>query len=120
MKAARNILCALWLASCTPRPAVAQIEKQAQTYDMAPEDCLAATFQKYPEIQRLRTDVERAAGTKLVLRSRALPQLFGAADVGVRGGTLYSPTGLYGTFSGLLTQPLIDVGIPPTFRRGSL
>ena len=105
------------------------------------DDCLASTFRQYPEIQRLRVDVERALGTKAVFRSRALPQLSTQLAIGLRGGNLYNsaqirtnvPTGgatannaaaLYptpfSTLSADFSQPLIDLGIPSALRRGRL
>ena len=59
----RSIL-ALWLALGATQPTVAQIE-------------------------RLRTDIEGAMGTRVVYRSRALPQLAGQFEGGLRGGSLY-------------------------------
>jgi len=122
-------------------PAVAQLEQHVRTYDLTLDDCLASTFRQYPEIQRLRVDVERATGTRIVFRSRALPQLATQMAIGLRGGDLYNSaqvrtnpkTGrvttnnaaaLYPTvFATLLpvgSQPLIDVAIPPALRRGRL
>jgi outer membrane protein TolC len=128
---------------CLAKTAVAQIEKQAQTYDLTMEDCLASTLTQNPEIQQLRKDVERAAGTRLVYRSRVLPQLAAQVSVGGRGGDLYNPpdiktitnnTGnvlitnsatvfypqLYGLVTAQFSQPLFDAGIPPALRRGRL
>ena len=125
----------------TMQSAVAQLEQHTQTYDLTLDDCLASTFRQYPEIQRLRVDVERALGTKTIFRSRALPQLSAQVEIGLRGGNLYNSgqagtntttrgvttnnaTALYPTpFSTLaadLSQPLIDLGIPPALRRGRL
>jgi outer membrane protein TolC len=89
----------------------------------------------------LRADVDGAIGTKVVYRSRALPQLFSQFTVGGRGGNLYnspliktnsttgaamtnyssalSPTA-FSSVSAWFSQPLIDVGIPPSWRRGRL
>jgi outer membrane protein TolC len=131
-----------WLLILGAMPtAVAQLEQHVQTYDLTLDDCLASTFRQYPEIQRLRVDVERAIGTKTIFRSRALPQLSTQVAIGLRGGNLYNSgqtrtnanTGaiatnnaaaLYPTpFSSLaaeFSQPLVDVGIPPSLRRGRL
>ena len=76
---------ALWAAV----PAIAQIEKQVETYDLTLDECLAETFRQSPGIQQLRADVERAAGANLVNRSRALPQLAAQFDGGLRGGSYY-------------------------------
>jgi outer membrane protein TolC len=116
---------------CAVLSANAQIEKQAETYDLTADSCLMSTFLQNPEIRRLRADVERALGTKLVYRSRALPQLAGQAQGGFRGGSLYEPSNtgsnasskkldLFGVLTAQFSQPLIDVGIPPTLRRARL
>ena len=117
----------------------AQIEAQAQTYDLTLEDCLAGTFGNNPDIRRSQAEVERAAGDKLVYRSRALPQLAAQVVGGLRGNSLYTTESLKTNASGVIatnstaagpqsfsaltaqfSQPLIDVGIPPTLRRGKL
>ena len=105
---------------CGTRTAFAQIEKQAETYELTLEDCLAGTFSHNPEIQRARAEVERAAGTKLVYRSRILPQLSAQFNAGERRGSLYDPVGIFSALTAQVSQPLIDVGIPPTLRRGKL
>jgi outer membrane protein TolC len=140
MKSRRYLLFGWLLVLGAVRPAVAQVEQHVQSYDLTLEDCLALTFRQYPEIQRLRVDVERAAGTRVVYRSRALPQLTAQMALGLRGGNLYNspqietnakgrattnnaaalyPTVL-ATLVPALSQPLIDVGIPPALRRGRL
>ena len=113
-------LSALLLAFCVAQTAVAQIETEAQTYDLTLEDCLGGTFNYNPDIRRDRTEVERAAGDKLVFRSRVLPQLAAQVLGGARFGSLYSPEGPFSTLTAQFSQPLIDVGIPPTLRRGRL
>ncbi len=141
MKSWRYLLFGWLLVLGTMQSAVAQLEQHTQTYDLTLDDCLASTFRQYPEIQRLRVDVERALGTKTVFRSRALPQLSSQVAIGLRGGNLYNSgqartntttgsvttnnaTALYPTpFSTLaadFSQPLIDLGIPPALRRGRL
>jgi outer membrane protein TolC len=140
MKSWRSMLCGGLLLLGAMPSAVAQLEQQVQMYDLTLNDCLASTFRQYPEIQRLRTEIERALGTKTVFRSRALPQLSTQLALGLRGGNLYNSgqtrtnaigatvidnaTTLYpAPFSSLtaeFSQPLIDVGIPPSWRRGRL
>ncbi len=120
MRSWHHPILALWLALCTAQTTVAQIEKRAETYDLTLEDCLAWTFRRHPDIQRLRTDIERATGTKLEYRSRALPQLAAQFNGGLRGGPLYPPSGPFGILTAQFSQPLLDVGIPSTLRRGRL
>lgn len=111
---------ALLVALCATRTVVAQIEKHAQTYDLTLENCLALAFRQNPEIQQQRAEVERAAGANLVSRSRALPQLAAQVDAGLRGGPLYPPSGPFGIITAQFSQPLLDVEIPATLRRGTL
>jgi outer membrane protein TolC len=110
----------LLFAPCAAQPAVAQLDQQAQTYDVTMEDCLAWTLTRNPDIQQLRADVERAAGTRLVFRSRALPQLAAQTTDGLRYGPLYPPAGLFSIVTAQFSQPLLDAGIPPSLRRGKV
>jgi len=71
-----GILFALLVVLCATQTAVAQIEKQAQTYDLTLEDCLALAFHQNPDIRQLRAEVEHAMGTKVVIgrgHCRSLP-----------------------------------------------
>ena len=110
----------LLLALCLALPAIAQIEGQAETYELTLDECLAQTFANNPEIRRLRADVERAAGTKLVFTSRALPQLAAEVQGGFREGSLYDPDGLFSILTARFSQPVVDVEIPASIRRGKL
>jgi len=110
----------LLFARCAAQSTAAQLEQPAQTYDMTLEDCLARTLTHNPDIQQLRLDVERAAGTKLVFRARALPQLSAQTTAGLRYGPLYPPSGLFGIITAQFSQPVLDAGIPPSLRRGKL
>src|SRR5579859_1242884 len=120
MKRRRNMIFLVFLAMCVARTTIAQVEKQAQTYDMTLEDCLTWTLKGNPEIQQLRKDVERAAGTRLDYRSHALPRLGANLDAGVREGPLYPPNGPFALVTAQFSQPLIDLSIPPLLRRGKL
>jgi outer membrane protein TolC len=143
MKRGTSLSFLLLFIFCLTKAAVAQIEKQAQTYDLTMEDCLASALTQNPEIQQLRADVERAAGTRLVYRSRALPQLATQLSGGGRGGDLYIPPdvkaiitnsvtrlvtnnapvigpALYSLVTAQFSQPLFDAGVPPSLRRGRL
>jgi len=99
-------------------------EIATQTYDLTLADCLAQTFRNNPGIQTLRADVERAAGDKLVISSRLLPQLALQEPSGYRAGSYYKlnnqQSGVFSILTAQLSQPLIDVGIPPALRRGRL
>src|ERR1700733_10276005 len=133
MKSGQYLILGWLLALGAIQPALAQVEQHAQTYDLTLDDCLASTFRQYPEIQRLRGDIERALGTRTIFRSRALPQLSTQVAVGLRGGNLYNseevrtnaatsvittnaskellPTA-FSTLAAEFSQSLIDVGIP--------
>ena len=95
-------------------------EIETQSYDLTLADCLAQTFRNNPGIQILRTDIERAAGDKLVISSRLLPQLAAQLQGGQRDGSLYTQTGIFSALTAQFSQPLIDVGIPPALLRGRL
>lgn len=121
----------LLVVLCATQTAVAQIETQAQTYDLTLEDCLALAFRQNPDIRQQRAEVESAMGTKVFYRARALPQLAAQAPIGFRTGSLYEPNTVgsnaapmtlqpYGIVTAQSSQPLIDVGIPPTLRRATL
>ena len=117
----------------------AQIETNAATYDLTLMDCLAQTFVRNPDIQRLRADVERAGGDKIVIRSRAWPQFAMQINGGLRGSTLYNTEDiktnasnvvvtntasagpeLFAILTAQFSQPLIDIAVPPSWRRGGL
>ncbi|HTS17808.1 MAG TPA: TolC family protein [Verrucomicrobiae bacterium] len=129
------------LVAGTTSSVVGQLEQQTPTHDLTLDDCLAQAFRRSPEIQQLQKEVDRAAGTQIVDRSRALPQLNGSLTAGLRGGNLYNgpdtrkdpdtgvistnrsrefnPT-LFSAVSAQFSQPLIDLGIPSSLRRGRL
>jgi outer membrane protein TolC len=120
MKRGTSLSFILLFLFCRTTATDAQIEKQAQTYELTMEDCLASTLTQNPEIQQLRANVESAAGTRLVYRSRALPQLAAQTQDGLRGGTLYPQSGLFSLVTAQFSQPLFDAGVPPTLHRGRL
>ncbi len=120
MRRGISIGCVLLFVFCLTKATVAQVEKQAQTYDLTMEDCLASVLTRNTEIQQLRVDLERAAGTRLVYRSRALPQLASQTEDGLRGGPLYPPSGPFSLVTAQFSQPLFDAGVPPSLRRGRL
>ena len=112
-----TLICLAWLLLIT---GAISAEIETQSYDLTLADCLAQTFRNNPDIQTLRADVERAAGDKLVYSSRLLPQLATQVQAGQEYGSLYPQNGMFSTLTAQLSQPLIDVGIPPALRRGRL
>jgi len=113
----RTLICLAGLLLVTN---ASRAEIDIQYYDLTLADCLAQTFFNNPAIQALRTDVERAAGDKLVFSSRLLPQLAAQIQAGQRDGSLYPQSGIFSVLAAQFSQPLIDVGIPPSLRRGRL
>ncbi len=93
-------------------------ELKAITLDAA----LARTLEKNPVIQGAKTEVEQAAGRRLVLRSIGLPnvrmQVLGGVQGGKRAGQ--KPTQPFGTARGFFTQPLFNAAIPSSGRRGNV
>lgn len=85
------------------------------------EACLQEVFTNNPEIAAARTDLERAAGQRLVYNARGLPRLRSDAALGYQGGR---GPGRGATEIVLghvdLAQPLFDAGIPASRRRGNL
>ena len=113
----------VYLAGVLLIAGVTRAEIAAQANDLTLADCLAQTFRNNPGIQTARADIERAAGDKLVISSHLLPQLAAQEFSGYQGGSYYNLNKQSGEFSELMarfSQPLIDVGIPPTLRRGRL
>ncbi|MBS0658436.1 MAG: TolC family protein [Verrucomicrobia bacterium] len=83
--------------------------------------CLREVMERNPEIARARADVERAQGQRLVFRARGLPRLRFDAGVGYQGSRgAGRPGTAFAAASGNFAQPLFDVGIPPSFRRGEM
>jgi outer membrane protein TolC len=85
---------------------------------------LAEGFQKVlahdPELLRLRKDVERAAGTRLSIRSRDLAHLSIEPTVGLEGGNLYAKEKPFALVTAEFSQPLINRGTAAVWRRGNL
>jgi outer membrane protein TolC len=100
----------LWLSILATAPAI--------TLD----EVLNTTLQKNPEIQRAKLNLEQAAGHRLVFRSIIWPNLKMNVPAGVQGGDRSGSTStkLFGFVRGSLTQPLVNVAIPPSLRRGDI
>ena len=100
----------LWLSIFSTAPAL--------TLD----EVLNTTLQKNPEIQRAKLNLEQAAGHRLVFRSIIWPSVKMNVPAGVQGGDRAGSTStkLFGFVRGSLTQPLVNVAIPPSLRRGDI
>lgn len=118
------------------------VSARAETLTL--DDCLREVARNNPAIEIQRAQMREALGTRLALRSRALPNLRVSLYAGQQGdegtsitrpGTLRDDSGqpvafaeqridrgsrLFAIGSGQFLQPLFDVAIPPSFRRGTL
>ena len=83
---------------------------------------LNTTLEKNPAIQQAKSNLEQAAGRRLVLRSIIWPNLKSNVPAGVQGGHRAgeNSTRVFGFARGSLTQPLINAAIPPSMRRGDI
>lgn len=95
-------------------------EPESEPYSVALPECIEQALAHNPAIQQQRTEVERAAGTKLVFTSRALPRLSAQVRAGDREGNLYGAGGIFTVLTAAFAQPLVDTGIPASLRRGKL
>lgn len=118
------------------------VSARAETLTL--DDCLREVARNNPAIEAQRARMREALGTRLTLRSRALPNLRVSLYAGQQGdegtsitrpGNLRDDSGkliafgeqrinrgsrLFAIGSGQFLQPLFDVAIPPSFRRGTL
>jgi outer membrane protein TolC len=86
------------------------------------EAVLNATLEKNPTIQQAKSNLEQAAGQRLVFRSIVWPNARVDAPVGVQGGHRAGQKSIqpFGVILGSITQPLFDAAIPPSLRRGDV
>jgi outer membrane protein TolC len=100
----------LWLSILSTAPAI--------TLD----ETLKATLDNNPAIQQAKLKLEAAAGRRLVFRSVIWPNVRMNVPAGVQGGDRAGSTStkVFGFVRGALTQPLVDVSIPPSLRRGDI
>lgn len=86
------------------------------------DNALQHTLEDNPEIQRARIELERAAGQRLIFRSVALPNAYVGAAGGIQGGHRAGQSSVqgFGFGYGDFTQPLFNMAIPPSLRRGDI
>jgi outer membrane protein TolC len=86
------------------------------------DEVLNTTLEKNPEIQRAKSNLEQAAGRRLVLRSVVWPNVKVNVPAGVQGGDRGGSTAtkVFGFARGSFTQALINAAIPPSLRRGDI
>src|SRR3954469_26073543 len=90
----------------------------AMTFD----ETISATLARNPTIQAARSNLEAAAGRKVVLHAMAYPSarldLFGGAQGGHRAGQpAIQP---FGFVRGAFIQPLFDLAVQGSWRRGNI
>ncbi len=83
---------------------------------------LQSTLASNPAIQQAKLKLEAAAGRRLVFRSVIWPSVRMNVPGGVQGGDRAGSTStkLFGFVRGALNQPLLDMAIPPSLRRGDI
>jgi outer membrane protein TolC len=86
------------------------------------EEALAATLEKNPEIRAAKSQLEQAAGRRLVLRSIGFPDARINVPLGVQGGQRAGedPVQPFAFGQGALTQAIFNAALPASFRRGNL
>lgn len=86
------------------------------------DETLKATLENNPAIQQAKLKLEAAAGRRLVFRSVIWPSVKLNVPGGVQGGDRAGNTStkLFGFVRGALNQPLVDMAIPASLRRGDI
>lgn len=85
------------------------------------ETVLQTTLDKNPSIQQAKSNLEQAAGQRLVLRSVMWPSVRLAVPGGVQGGHRDGEsTKVFGFARGFFVQPLFNAAIPASLRRGDV
>jgi outer membrane protein TolC len=86
------------------------------------EQAMQTTLEKNPAIQEAKSNLEQAAGQRLVLRSIAWPRLTVAVPAGIQGGHRAGENSFQPFIfaRGWFIQPLFNAAIPASFRRGDI
>ncbi len=86
------------------------------------QEAMESALQHNPQIQASRAALEKAAGNRLVLRAISFPDAGLIGVAGVQGGkrTEQSSTQAFGFVQGNFAQPLFNMAVPPSRRRGDL
>ncbi len=86
------------------------------------EAVLNATLDKNPAIQQAKINLEKAAGQRLVFRSKVWPIVTAEVPAGIQGGHRggHNTNQPFGVLRGGITQPLFDAAIPASLRRGDV
>ena len=109
-----------WLYALLGGPLLALQASLANTITL--DAALSRTLEKNPEIVQARLALEEAAGRRLVFHSTALPDVRIQGLAGVQGGKRANePTIRPFAFArGFFNQPLFDVAVPASWRRGNI
>jgi outer membrane protein TolC len=83
---------------------------------------LARVVEHNPAIQQAKTQLEQAAGRRMVLRAVALPDARTLTPAGVQGGKRAGEDTVqpFAFGRGEFAQPLFNVAIPASYRRGNI
>lgn len=102
----------LFIAACCAATA------DAITLDSA----LARTLEKNLAIREARARLEEAAGRRVVLRATALPDIRTLVPLGIQGGKRAGEKSVqpFAFARGLFSQPLFDLAVPASYRRGNI
>ncbi|MEP6821182.1 MAG: TolC family protein [Chthoniobacterales bacterium] len=94
----------------------------ADTPAITLDAALARTLEKNPAILEARARLEQAAGRRVVLRATAFPDVRALIPGGVQGGKRAGEKSVqpFAFARGLFSQPLFDVAIPASCRRGDI
>jgi outer membrane protein TolC len=86
------------------------------------ETILQTALERNPAIQEAKSDLEKAAGQRLVFRSVAWPDAELGLPAGVQAGHRAGESGVkgFGVGRGVLTQTLFNWGLPASMRRGDI
>src|SRR5262245_15077675 len=86
------------------------------------ETILQTALERNPAIQEAKSDLEKAAGQRLVFRSVAWPDAELGVPAGVQAGHRAGENGVkgFGVGRGVLTQTLFNAGLPASMRRGDI
>jgi outer membrane protein TolC len=114
----RLLASVLIFAATFPGAGAASLNDESDSFPTTLAQCFSETVAHNEELLKLRKDVERAAGTKLEIRSRDLPQLSAGLEAGGRDGSLYGHGGPYALFTAQFSQRILDTGIVPSWKRG--
>lgn len=114
------LLCLLLAVAARAAVAPGGMTASAEHKPVTLAECYTQTLERNLDIQRQRAGVEQAAGVKTVFTARALPRASMSGSAGYSGGTLYGPGGPFAVFQTEASQPIFDMGIPASLRRGRL